>query len=118
MFARVLTVLAVMSVVVLTMVAPAHAAGMSAGSSHALHGSETMHVAPCGEHASPEHHGCGDADDVTCEFICTGLTASLAIPIAETGQAYVSRKLPFPSELSMASQSPDLNERPPKTCLL
>jgi hypothetical protein len=118
MFVRVLAMLAVLAIVALTTLAPAHAARMSAGSNPAVHASEMMHAAVYGEHACAEHHGCGEADAGLCEFVCAGLTALPAMPGAEIGQAYVSPRRSFPSEESLASQSPDLNERPPKTRLL
>lgn len=118
MFARAITLLAVLAVVLLTTVAPSHAASMSAGANHAFHADLMTHTEVGDAHGCAGQHACDEPDAEICEFVCAGLTAFALMSDTEAAQPVDPSRHQFPSGASVESRSPDLNERPPKPCLL
>ncbi|MFH1517735.1 MAG: hypothetical protein ABIH17_07585 [Pseudomonadota bacterium] len=120
MFARLVTMLAILAIFVVSTVTSAHAARMSVAPDHAVHGGEIeMMYAPGNSELScdGEQH-CGSVDTGLCEFVCAGLSAFLTSPSGEAGQIYGPASLDLPSGEILVSRIPRLSERPPKFCLL
>ena len=119
MFARVLSMLAIISIAVVTTISAAHAARMDGKhADHALHPAGMMHATT---HAYPSCEGsqhCGSADAAMCEFVCAGLSVFLTMPGVEAADAYGPGSHDLPSEATHFSRAPGLNERPPKLRLL
>ena len=119
MFARVLTMLAILAIAVVTTIGAAHAARMggmqadqAAQPGSMMHASADTHP-PC---EGSEH--CGPADAAMCEFVCAGLSVFLTMPGVEAGHAFGFADHDFSAEASHISRAPGLNERPPKLRLL
>ena len=118
MFARAITLLAVLAVVLSTTVAPSHAASMSAEANHAFHAEMMIHMEAGDAHGCAGEAACGEADAGLCVFVCAGLTAFAPVPVAEAARSADPSRHHFPTETSVESRSPELNERPPKPRLL
>lgn len=118
MFSRIVTILAMLSIAVVTMVTSAHSARMNAGSDGATHSVEMMqsHDArdlPCGG-TEP----CGSAESGICAFVCAGLSVYLLLPVDGTARDAGPGRPDLPSGMALISRTPDLSERPPKLTLL
>ncbi len=118
MFARILNVLALIAVVLVSTAAGAHAARMDAGSPHARHSDEMVQRTVVAEHHCSDEHECTAALADLCAVVCAGLAALPATSGAEPGRPSIASRRPDFSQMLFAGQSPDLNERPPKTRLL
>lgn len=119
MFARVVSMLAIVAVAVMTMVLSAHAARMSITPDQAVHVSEMMDFAAGIEPAcSSEHCGSADMDAGTCELVCAGFSIFLVSPSGGSGNQYTPTAYVLPPDASIAGRAPGLNERPPKIRLL
>ncbi|QLH15222.1 hypothetical protein HYQ43_13435 [Paracoccus pantotrophus] len=117
MFARLVTMLAVLAVAVMTTVTFAHAARMSTEQDHAAHVGEMMHDTASSEHSCDRDHHCGSVDAGSCELLCAGL--SVVVTSSEgTEQGYLPASHDLPSDAIDTSRAPGLNERPPKLRLL
>ncbi|SDD88328.1 hypothetical protein SAMN04488239_111112 [Ruegeria marina] len=117
MFARAIILLALLAVVLLTTVAPSHAASMSAEAKHAFHADVMIHMEAGDAHDCAGEAACGEADAGLCVFVCAGLTAFAPVPVAEAARSADPSRHQFPSGTSVESRSPDLNERPPASRL-
>lgn len=118
MFARAITLLAIIAIAVVTTMTAAHAARMNLVPDQAVHMAAMMQ-APHGDKASCDtDRPCNPAEAGICEFVCTGLAVVLSSPLdgAEARCLAVSHDRPAPQFL--ASRAPGLNDRPPKTRLL
>lgn len=117
MFARAVTMLAMLAIAVVAAIAPAHAARMNAVPDHAVHMAEMQ--APQSDKASCDgDRHCGSADVGMCEFVCTGLSVFLPSPSGEACQSCSRVSHDRPSEEHHAGRAPGLNERPPQIRLL
>lgn len=119
MLARILTLLAVLSIAVVTAAGVAHA-GRMAGMppDRAMHLAEMTEAMPDGHAPCADDQHCGGANGAVCEFICTGLSFVLTIsgPVGADAVGPVRHNLA--SATCPTGLSPDLNERPPKPRLL
>ncbi|WP_208982656.1 hypothetical protein [Pannonibacter phragmitetus] len=119
MFARVLTMLAILAITVVTTIGAAHAARMGGmQSDHAAHLGAMMHASADAHPSCESGQHCGSADAAMCEFVCAGLSVFLTMPDVEAAHAFGSTDHDFPAEASHVGRAPGLNERPPKLCLL
>ncbi|WEX09229.1 hypothetical protein [Chelativorans sp. AA-79] len=119
MFARVVSILAIVGVAVMMMAFSAHAARMSITSDHAAHLNEMMNSAAGIEPAcSSEHCGSAGMDAGTCEVVCAGFSLFLISPSGDSGNQYTPARHVLPPDASTAGRAPGLNERPPKIRLL
>jgi hypothetical protein len=120
MIARLITLLAVVAITVVTTVSSAHAArmGMSSGLDHAMHVGEMMHSADIVERACDGERRCGSAEAGICETVCAGFAVVLTAPSGKAGHPCAPASPEFPPETCHVSRAQDLNERPPKLCLL
>lgn len=118
MFARLVTMLAILAIAVATTVTSAHAARMSVEPDHAVHVGEMMQAPDNSELSCDGEQHCGSADTGLCEFVCAGLSAFLTPPSGEAGQDYGPASHDLPSGAIRASRAPGLDERPPKLRLL
>lgn len=117
MFARLVTMLAMLAIAVMTTATSAHAAGLSAESDHAVHVSEMMQ-APGGEHSCEHEQPCASAQAGACEVLCAGLSVFVLSTGGEAVRRYGLANHDLPSATIPASRAPGLNERPPKLRLL
>ncbi|MBE0577918.1 MAG: hypothetical protein IH615_00725 [Devosia sp.] len=120
MFARLVTIFAVLAITVLTTLTAAHAAGMSmsTASDRSAHVGEMMQVAGNSELSCDGEQPCGPDDAEMCEVVCAILSAFLTSPCGEAGHEYEPESYDVPSGTVHASLPPALNERPPKLRLL
>lgn len=115
MFARVVSMLAIVAVTVMTMVFSAHAARMSIMPDQAVHVNKMMNSAAGAEPAcSSEHCGSSDIDTGTCELVCIGFSLFLISPSGGSGSQYTPTTYVLPPDASISGRAPGLNERPPK----
>lgn len=114
MFARVIAMLAIFTIVVVATVTSGHAARMSAVPDHAVHVTEMMRAPHGGEASCDGDRHCGSAAAGMCEFICTGLSVSLPSPVGDADYCCTTISHDRPLEKIHAGLSPGLNERPPK----
>ena len=119
MLARILTLLAVLSIGVVTAAGVAHA-GRMAGMppDHAMHLAEMTEAMPDGHAPCAGDQHCDGAYGAICDFICTGLSVVRTIsgPVGADAVAPVRHDLA--SATCLTGLSPDLTERPPKLRLL
>lgn len=118
MFARLVALLAVLAIAVMTTVTSAHAARLSAEPDHSVHVAEMMHVAAGNKNPCDGEQHCGTGDVASCELLCAGLSLSLTPPSEGSGREYAPAGHGLPAGAILASQTPGLNERPPKLRLL
>ena len=118
MFARLVSMLAVLAITVVTAVTSGHAARMSIEPDHAAHVGGMMHAPENTEASCDCEPHCGSTKTEMCEFVCAGLSAFLTLPNAEAGPDYQPASHELPSVATLASMAPGLNERPPKSRLL
>lgn len=118
MFARLVTMLAVLAIAVMTTVTSAHAARLSAGPDHWVDAGETMQFAADSENPCAGNQHCGSGDDGACELLCAGLSAFLTSPGEGSGRDYASGNHNLPISTIVASRGHGLNERPPRHHLL
>jgi len=119
MFARVVSMLAIVAVAVMTMVLSAHAARMSITPDQAVHVNEMMNSAAGIEPAcSREHCGSADMDAGTCELVCAGFSHFLISPSSDSGNQYPPTIYVLPPDAIIAGRALGLKERPPKIRLL
>ncbi|WP_238991859.1 hypothetical protein [Gemmobacter caeruleus] len=118
MFARAVTMLAILAIAVVTTMTSAHAARMSAVPDHAVHVAEMMQAPHGGEASCDGDQHCGSADAGMCEFVCTGLSVFLPSPSGDACHRCSRVSHDRPSAEHHASRAPRLNERPPKPRLL
>lgn len=114
MFARAVTMFAILAIVLFTTIAPMHAARMSAVPDHAVQMTEMMQ-APQGEKTSCDgdlHYRSTDAS--TCEFVCVGISVFLPSPSVEASLSCSRASHARPSEAQHPGRGPKLNERPPQ----
>ena len=119
MFARVVSMLAIIGVAVMTMAFSAHAARMSIPPEQAVHVGEITNSAAGIEPACTSKH-CGSAgmDAGTCELVCAGFSIFLVSPSGGSGNQYTSTAYVLPPDASIPGRALGLNERPPKIRLL
>lgn len=87
MFARVLSILAIISIAVVTTIGAAHATRMGGMQlDHTDHLGAMMHASGDAHPSCDGNQHCGATDASICEFVCTGLSVFLAMPGVETGQ--------------------------------
>lgn len=118
MFARLVTMLAVLAIAVMTTVTSAHAAGLSTEPDHAAHVSEMMQVATGSDHSCDGDQHCGSMDAGSCELLCAGLSVFLTFPREDSASDSAPAGHDLPTAETVASRAPGLNERPPKLHLL
>lgn len=120
MFARFVTMLAIVAITFVTTVTSAHAArmSMSAAPDHSVHVGEMMQAPDNSELSCDGEQHCGSADAGMCEFVCAGLSVFLPSPSGDADHGYSPAGHDLPSGAILASQAPGLNERPPKLRLL
>ena len=120
MFARVITMLAILALTVVTTVASAHAARMSmtSGADRTMHAADMMHSPVISGFDCDAGEHCGSADAETCEFVCAGLSPFLTSAGGDAGDTHGTASHDVPSEAIHISLAPGLNERPPKLRLL
>ncbi|HHZ08459.1 MAG TPA: hypothetical protein GX405_06725 [Rhizobiales bacterium] len=122
MFARLVSIFAILAIVVVTTMSAAHAARMAGMQLHrTAHPGAIMHASGDAHPSCDGDQHCGSADGSLCEFVCAGLaglSVLLTTPDVEVGHAYRPASHNLPSEANRVSWSPDLNERPPKLRLL
>jgi hypothetical protein len=119
MFARVLSMLAILAIAVVTTIKSAHAARMDGmPADHAVHMSEMMQASADARPSCSGSDHCGSSDAALCEFVCAGLSVVLMMPGVEAGHALRSADHDFPAEASHVGRAPGLNERPPKLRLI
>jgi len=118
MFARVVTMLAILAIAVVTTLTLAHAARLSVVPDHAVHVAEMMQASHVTEASCDGDQRCGSTDAGMCEFVCTGLSIFLPSASGDAGFGYSPVSHGRPSEDIHVSRAPSLNERPPKPCLL
>lgn len=117
MFARLVTMLAILAIAVMTTMTFAHAAGLSAEPDHAVHVSEMMQ-AMNSEHSCDHEQPCASAQVGACEVLCAGLSVFVPSPGGEALRDYGLANQDLPSATIPASRAPGLNKRPPKLHLL
>lgn len=119
MFARVLSMLAILAIAVVTTLGAAHAARMVG-----MQGNHAMFPIAMMEAATDSHPCCddtrqhGSGHDGLCEFVCASLPAVLATPAGEAATAFAPARHDHPPEPIHLGHAPGLNERPPKLRLL
>lgn len=120
MFARPITLLAVLAITFVTTVTSAQAARMSmdAASDHSVHIGETMHAPDNSELSCDDNQHCRSSDAGMCAFVCAGLSVFLPAPGGDAGGEYGPPGHDLTSGASLASRALGLNERPPKLRLL
>lgn len=119
MFARVVSMLAIIGVAVMTMAFSAHAARMSIPPEQAVHVGEITNSAAGIEPAcTSKHCGSADMDAGTCELVCAGFSIFLVSPSGGSGNQYTPTIYVLPPDASIAGGALGLNERPPKVRLL
>lgn len=120
MFARLVTMLAILAITVVTTVSSAHATPMSmnSGADHAMHVADMMHAPVIADLGCDAGEHCRSADTEMCEFVCAGLAPFLTSAGGEAGHAHGTVSHDVPSEAIHVSRAPGLNERPPKLRLL
>lgn len=120
MFARLVTIFAVLAITVLTTVTAAHAAdmSMSTASDRSAHVGEMMQVAGNSELSCDGEQHCGPDDAEMCEVVCAIQSAFLTSPGGEAGHEYGPDSYDVSSGMVHASLPPALNERPPRLRLL
>jgi hypothetical protein len=117
MLTRAFSLLALLAIVVVTTLAPAHAARMSAASDHETHAEMMMHAAAVDAESCHDQQACSDADAASCEVVCAGLTVFPALQNGEDEQDVAPFRHDTTSGTFFAGLSPGLNERPPKSRL-
>lgn len=118
MFARLVTMLAILTIAIMTTVTSSHAALLSAEPDHSVHVSEMMQVAADSENPCDGDQNCGSGAAETCELLCTGLSVFLTSPGKGSESDFAPASHDLPSGAIVASRAPGLNERPPKLRLL
>ncbi|WP_418592203.1 hypothetical protein [Ponticoccus sp. (in: a-proteobacteria)] len=119
MFARVLSMLVILSIAVVTTIGAAHAARMDGmQADHALHPVETPHASTVVHSSCEGGQHCGSAEAVMCDVVCAGLPVLLTSPDMDAGVAYGPAGHDLPAEEIHAGRVPGLNKRPPKPRLL
>lgn len=118
MFARAITMLALIAIAVVTTMSSAHAARMSAMPDHAGHVAEMMAVAHDTPVTCTSDQDCGPAATGLCAFVCNGLSIFLPSPgdAADQNGTRISHDQPLND--FHTGRAPGLNERPPKIHLL
>lgn len=118
MLGRILSLLALLTIVVTTMTMPSHAARMASGTDRFMQLSSVEH-APVDHDMSRVASGRRHVVDTgLCDFVCAHFMVLLTKPYSEQGRAYARSPYRFPAQLSLAGEIPGLNERPPKRRLL
>lgn len=118
MFSRIVTILAMLSIAVVTMVTSAHSARMNAGSDGAAHTVEMMQSHDASDLLCGDTEPCGSAESGICAFVCAGLSVYLLQPVDGTVRDGGPGGPDLPSGLALPSRSPGLSKRPPKLRLL
>ena len=118
MFARLVTMLAVLAIAVMTTATSAHAARLSAEPDHSVHVGEMMQVAAGSENPCDGDQHCGSGDAEACELLCVGFSVFLTSPSEGSGSDYAPASHDLPTGAVRASRAPGLNERPPTLRLL
>lgn len=118
MFARAVTMLAILAIAVVTTLTSAHAARVGAVPDHAVHVAEMVQASHGAEASCDGDRHCGSADVAMCEFVCTGLSVFLPSASDDAGHSCSTVSHDQPSEALHASRAPGLSERPPKLRLL
>ena len=118
MLSRIVTILAMFTIAVVTMVTSAHAARMSAGSNGAVHAIEMMQAHSNSSLPCVGTEPCNSSDSVICAFVCAGLSVYLLLPVGDAGSDVGPDDHELPSGAILASRVPSLSERPPKLRLL
>jgi hypothetical protein len=118
MLARVVTMLALLSIAVVTTVASAHAARMSLEPEHALYVGEMMHASVGSEHSCDDEQRCGSGDTEICELVCAGFSVFLTLSSGEAEHGFEPDSHDFPFEATHVSHAPGLIDQPPKIRLL
>ena len=118
MFARIVSMFAVIAITAVTTVTSAHAVRMSVDPDHAVQVGETVQALHNSVLSCDGERHCGSADAGMCEFVCAGLSAFLTSTSEEAGHEYAPTSHDFPSGAIHVSRVPALNERPPKLRLL
>lgn len=118
MFARVITMLAIFALTVITTVASAHAARMSAVPEQTTRFGEMTYASGNKELSCDGEQHCGSADAGMCDFVCTGLSAFLTSPGEQAAHEYGPASHDTASRVVRAGRAPGIDERPPKLRLL
>ena len=114
MFSRIVTILAMLTIAVVTMATSTHAARMSAGSSDAVHAVEMAKSHGKSGLRCGESQTCGSAEAGICVFVCAGLSVFQILPSGDAGRDVRPDSHDLPSGAILASREPRLSERPPK----
>ncbi|MBV1713066.1 MAG: hypothetical protein KUA37_13845 [Desulfomicrobium sp.] len=118
MFSRIVTILAMLTIAVVTTVTSAHAARMSAGANAAVHAIEVMQAHGNSTLHCVETEPCNAADAEFCAFVCAGLSVYLLLPVGDAGSDAAPDSHEPSYGAALMSRTPSLSERPPKLRLL
>lgn len=118
MFARVITMLAILAVTVIATVASAHAAQMNVVADHSVHTGEMIYAPASNQPFCDGERHCETADAGICAFVCVGLPALLTSQGEQAGREYASAGHSRPSRVVHAGRAHGMDERPPKLRLL
>lgn len=118
MFARAVTMLAILAVALVTTLTPAHAARMSVVPDQAMHMTDMMQAAHDNVASCDGDQDCGSVGAGMCGFTCTGLSVFLPSPGGVVGDGFLPASHDRPLEKLLVGLAPGLNERPPQLRLL
>lgn len=118
MYGRLVSLLAVLAMIVVTMMAPVHGARVGALSDHSGHSVAMAHAADDGGMSCADPQDCAASDARTCASVCAGLAVVLTLPAAQLGQAVIRPRHALPAAAIRNSRAPALQDRPPKPRLL
>jgi hypothetical protein len=116
MFARIIAMLVFVAIAVNATAAAPQFAQIPAG--HVAVLSEMSHGSDKVDHSYHDKRHSGSADANQCELACASLTAFLTMPGEDEGPALEQVSHDLPAASIHTSQTPGLNEHPPKLRLL
>lgn len=114
MLGRILSLLALLTIIVTTMTMPAHAAIMDMDADAAVHFTSMEHAPVHGDMSRFGHGRRHVVDTGLCDFVCAHFMVLLTMAVSDPGRVYARSPHRFPADERLASQIPGLNERPPK----
>ncbi|SFA49861.1 hypothetical protein SAMN04487972_10725 [Paracoccus halophilus] len=114
MLVRLVTLLAILTISVVTAVSPAHALRMSPVSDQVAHPSAAVQVAADAKVSCHAQRQCHAPDIGGCKLVCAGLSVTLTAPQAEIGRDRSGPVYALPRAESFPGRAPELNDRPPR----
>lgn len=118
MIERFVTMLAILSIIVVTTVTSAHAARMSDVPDIGAHAVGMVQDQNGSAMSCGGGQPCGSAEAGLCALACVGLSAVLSWPDAKADLAFLPVGHGVPSGVIQSGSVPELTERPPKLCFL